>query len=463
MILFIWLLSLVQAEIIQLDSVTNQIDWWSVWGDPQLSKIVEQGMENSPDAKIAWARLEQSRATAGQMRAGFLPSLSASVSSNSQPSDALGFGFGLANLEDLMPDIPGVTPEEEEEDENDVFTSATMALNLSLPLDIYGSNYSLYRAGQQEALATEQDRFNIMRQLSFAIANTYYDLLLVQRQRKILESQVQIISNILTTTEARHQRTEATVLDVLQQRQQVSSMDAQLIQVKQLEKMTQYRLAFLIGAEPNFAIETNEAIPVVQSLTLTDYDAWIADRPDVRAAEFRLRSAEKRKYNARTQVLPQFALGGKLSRQANYRGDEDAQWDTLDAWAVSTSASLVLFQGGGQLEKIRAAEAGVIMAEENLRKVTLQAKQELEQSLLGEKSQEELLQATEKQTDDALLAYQEARQQYLKGVTPFISVMTTQQVAQQAELMLAQQHREMIRTRFQTYMTLGYSNVGERK
>lgn len=463
MILFIWLMSFAQAEMWQIDSVKEQIDWWSIWGDPQLSKIIEQGMDNSPDAKIAWARLEQSKASAGQMRAGFLPSLSASVTTNSQPSDALGFGFGL-DMEDLMPDIPGIPVQEEEEEEEDsIFTSATMALNLSVPLDIYGSNYSMYQAGQKEILATEQDRLNIMRQLSFAIANTYYDLILVRKQREILEGQVQIISNILTTTEARHQRTEASVLDVLQQRQQVSSMDAQLIQVKQMERSIQYRLAFLIGQEPNFKLETSAEIPVMTELSVSDYETWISERPDVQAAELRLVSAEKRKYNATTQVLPQLAIGGKLSRQANYQDEDDAAWDTLDAWAVSTSASVILFQGGGQVEKIRAASAGVVMAEENLRKARLQAKQDLEQSLLDESSQKELLEATEKQTGDALLAYQEARNQYLKGFTPFVSVMTTQQVAQQAELMLAQQHREMIRTRFQTYMTLGYSNVGERK
>ena len=464
MIVFIWLLSFAQAELWQVDTITEEIDWWSVWGDPQLSGLVRQGIENSPDATIAWARLEQSRAAAGQLRAGFLPSLSASFSSNSQPSDALGFGFGLGNLDDLMPDIPGMPVEEEEEDENDVFTTATMAVNLSLPLDIYGTNYSMYQAGQKEALATEQDRINVMRQLSFGIANLYYDLILVQKQREIIEEQQKIVLNILKTIEAGHQRTESSVLDVLQQRQQVSAMESQLIQIKQMEQALRYQLAFLIGETPQFSLETSKDIPIISALTISDYQFWIDQRPDVQAAELRLVSAEKRRYNAMTQVLPQLAIGGKLSRQANYQGeDEDPRWDTLDAWGVSTSASLVLFQGGGQLERLRSASAGVVMAEENLRKTRLQAMQDLELSLLGERTQEELLRATEKQTGDALLAYKEAQYQYSKGVAPFLSVMTTQQVAQQAELMLAQQHREMIRTRFQTYMTLGYSDVGGNK
>lgn len=464
MILFVWLLSLAQAEMWQIEAIKEQIDWWSVWGDPQLSKLIDQGLENSPDVKMAWGRLEQSKAAAGQMRAGFIPSLSASVSTNSQPSDALGFGFGLSNLQDMFPEIPGAPAEEEQEEEDSVFTSATMALNLSLPLDIYGSNYSMYQAAQKEASATAQDRINILRRLSFGIANFYYDLILVQKQKEIVENQILIVSNILKTTEARHQRTEASILDVLQQRQQVSSMEAQLIQIQQMEQNLRYQLAFLIGEKPSYPIETSADIPMVSALTIADYDSWVSGRPDVQAAELRLISAEKRKYNAMTQVLPQLAVGGKLSRQANYRGaDEEDTWDTLDAWSVSTSASVVLFQGGGQVEKIRSANAGVVMAEENLRKVKLQAKQELAQSLLGEKSQEELLNATKKQTDDALLAYEEARNQYLKGVTPFVSVMTTQQVARQAEFSLVQRHREMIRTRFQTYITLGYSDAGGKK
>lgn len=459
MIFFVWLMSFAHAER-EMDSVTEQINWWSTWSDPQLATLLEQGLKNSPDAKIAWARLEQSKAAAGQARAGFLPSLSASVTTMSQPSDALGFGFGI-NIDDLIPDIPG--QEVVVEEDTSIFTSATMALNLNVPLDIYGSNYAVYTAGQKDALATEQDRINAMRQLSFGIGNSYYDLILVQTQKQIIEEQRQITSNLLETTEAKHERGEASILDVLQQRQQLSAMESQLIQVKQMEQVSEYQLAFLLGEEPGFEAQIGTELPKLSSLHTSDFDAWIAQRPDVQAATFRLDSAEKRKYNAVTKILPAVGVGGKLSRQANSQDDENDAWDTLNAWSISSSVSLTLFQGGAQMERVRAASAGVVIAEESLRKAKLQAELELKQSLLGEQTQEELLIATQNQTDDAMLAYQEAQRQYSQGLTPFVSVMNTRKAAQQAKLTLEQQHRSMIKTRFQTYMTLGYSEAQEQK
>ena len=65
---------------------------------------------------------------------------------NTQPADALGFGFGLDNLDDLFPSNPNAPVEEDEE--SSLFTSGSMALQAGLPLDVWGSGL----AGQQAAV-----------------------------------------------------------------------------------------------------------------------------------------------------------------------------------------------------------------------------------------------------------------------------------------------------------------------
>ena len=91
-----------------------------------------------------------------------------------------------------------------------------------------------------------------------------------------------------------------------------------------------------------------------------------AGRLDVQAAEKRVQSAEKRRYAAYTQLLPTLALNGQLSRQANYRGEEDAEWNTLDAWSAGGSVNLVLFQGGNKWAALESANAALVIAEQTL-------------------------------------------------------------------------------------------------
>ena len=120
----------------------EQINWWNDWPDQQLSDFIEEGLQSSPDVLITAARIEQAKAAAGQQRASFLPSVSASWSSNTQPRDALGFGFGLSSMDDLMPSIPGQEVEEEEEDDTvDLFTAGTAALRMDIPLDVWKMGY----------------------------------------------------------------------------------------------------------------------------------------------------------------------------------------------------------------------------------------------------------------------------------------------------------------------------------
>ena len=157
-------------------------------------------------------------------------------------------------------------------------------------------------------------------------------------------------------------------------------------------------------------------------------------------------------------MLPTLALNGQLSRQANYRGEEGAEWNTLDAWSAGGSVNLVLFQGGNKLAALESAEAALIIAEENVRKVRLQAEQEVRQTLLSETQQQKIQSLVDTQMTSAQAAHQEAMNRYQKGLTPYITVLSTQQAHQQASLTQVQSSRDMVRIRLQTIQSLNISS-----
>jgi len=456
----ILLLFISSIAIAEVDStiVDSDLQWWKTWEDPHVVLLIEEGLSTAPDVSISLARVQQSKALAKQLRSAFLPSVSIAGSMNTQPADALGFGFGLSNLDDLFPTDPNAPVEEE--DESSLFTSGNVALQVGLPLDVWGAGLANQKAATLDAEASELDRLNATRLLSTSIANAYYDALAIHRQYDIVVEQQGSSEAMLEISTMRQQRDDATILDVLQQRQQLHALQIQSIRTEQQLQIAEQRLAVLLGRVPS---QTDGLIVTTDFPNISVYDdvdinQILNERLDVQSAQRRVSAAEKRRYAAYTQMLPTLALNGQLSRQANYRGEEGAEWNTLDAWSAGGSVNLVLFQGGNKLAALESAEAALIIAEENVRKVRLQAEQEVRQTLLSETQQQKIQSLVDTQMTSAQAAHQEAMNRYQKGLTPYITVLSTQQAHQQASLTQVQSSRDMVRIRLQTIQSLNISS-----
>ena len=453
--MMVWSCFILSIRAAEISEVVEDIKWWDVWPDQRLVEVIEDGLQSAPDVYIAQARVKQAQAAAGQQRAAFLPRVSASWSSNTQPRDALGFGFGLSSLDDLVPDIPGIEAPEEEET-SDLFTAGTAAVRLDVPLDIWGMGVSTYQAAQMEVLANSENQRSAMYALTVGIANAYYDLVQAQQQLTIINEQVRLTAHLLEVTQMRHERGEASVLDVLQQEQQLASIGTQVPRGQQQVQLAEQRLLVLLGKEPSGSIDINASFPQISSFAQQDLDRWMSARPDVLAAQYQVQSAEKRRYSAMVNFLPSLSVGGQLSRQANLTDE----WETLDAWGVSTGASMTLFQGGGKMEGLRSATASVAIAEQSLRQVNLRAQQELQQIQLTEETQRSIREASILQLDTATRAFEEAERQYVSGLVPITVLFATQQAYQQAQINDIQTQRDQVRTRLQSYFVLAISQGG---
>lgn len=458
-ILSLFISSIASAEV---DSriVDSDLQWWTTWEDSHVVQLIEEGLETAPDVSISLARVQQAEALSKQLRSVFLPSISIAGSMNTQPADALGFGFGLSNLDDLFPTDPNA-PVEEEDEESSLFTSGNVALQVGLPLDVWGTGLANQKAATLDAEASELERLNSMRVLSASIANAYYDALAIHRQYAIVVEQQQSSEAMLEISTMRQKRDDATILDVLQQRQQLHALQIQSIRTEQQLQVAEQRLAVLLGRVPSQTdglIVDNDFPTFSVEYDEVDINGILNERLDVQSAERRVSSAEKRRYAAYTQMLPTLALNGQLSRQANYRGDEGAEWNTLDAWSAGGSVNLVLFQGGNKWAALESAEAALVIAEENVQKVRLQAEQEVRQTLLAETQQQKIQSLVDAQMTSAQSAHQEAMNRYQKGLTPYITVLSTQQAHQQASLTQVQSSRDTVRIRLQTIQSLNISS-----
>ncbi|MBM74292.1 MAG: hypothetical protein CMK59_02725 [Proteobacteria bacterium] len=430
--------------------------WWSEFNDPQLSALVEQGLKNAPDIALAQARVRQSQAMAQQLKQGYLPIISSSWSSNTQPQDALGFGFGFSSIEDLLPDMPGIEPtetqEEEEEEKTELFTSTTLGLRVDVPLDVWRKSISSAQAAEFEVLSTQQQRQGVKSALVQNIASLYWDVALCDENIRLITEQMQSAESLMEITVLRQQRSEATSLDVLQQEQQLLTIKAQMPVYVYQRSVALQSLAVLLGEDPSqFSLEA-PILPHIDVLKLPSQEDLFQSRPEILSAQYNLEAAQKKEQAARKAFYPDFGVSGQVSRQSNRI---DKEWNSIEAWGFGTSASLSLYQGGGKRAALDAAIAGVYAAEQTLHQQKLQIQQQVALAQSSEELQEALFQARKEQTEASQKAYEEARQSYLQGVTPFITLMAAQQSYQQAQMNLLQIERDRVSARVQHYVSLG--------
>ncbi|MEC8278565.1 MAG: TolC family protein [Myxococcota bacterium] len=410
--------------------------WWLNANDSQLTQYIEQGLADAPDIHIATARLRQAQTVSAQQVSGFLPSLTASWSSTTQPRDALGFGFGLSSASN----VPGM-PAAEESDETELFTAATASIGLNLPVDLWGRAWTAYRATQADALASAHEQSATELALSVSIASAFYDWAMNSENRRITEAQVETAEGLLNVAVLQYDRGEGSALDVLQQRQQVAAARSQLPQAQLSERTAEQRLLVLMGRSPTDTLSevSRLSVPDVQqavSVTSEQFDG----HPDVAAAQARVQSADRRLTSSSRDFLPSFSVGGAVQRQLNY-SSETEEWDDIDNWNFTTGAQLTLFQGGRKLQVYRQNQAGMVQAEQGLRQIELRIQQDLENAIQNLAIQAALQEAALAQYSAAEKAFQEARHQYEQGVVPVLTVLNTQNAYYQAQLLELQSRR----------------------
>ena len=129
-------------------------DWWTAYGDPQLTALIEEGLRNAPDMAIAAARFRQAQAMAQQAGAATLPSADLDASANATKQS---YNMGLPK--EFVP--------------QGWLGTGRVALDLNFDLDLWGKNKAALAAATSDARAAEIDARQARLALTTGIADAY--------------------------------------------------------------------------------------------------------------------------------------------------------------------------------------------------------------------------------------------------------------------------------------------------
>ncbi|WP_110994848.1 efflux transporter outer membrane subunit [Pseudomonas sichuanensis] len=317
--------------------VVEQLDWQAFIVDPVLRQLVGSALGNNRSLRQTLLDIEQARAQYRIQRADRVPGLNAGASGNRQhlPADLSGNGREGVN--------------------------STYQVGLSLPeyeLDLFGRVKSLSDAALEQYLASEEVGRAAHIALIAEVSQAYLTLDGAERSLALTRQTLASREDSLALVGQRRAAGTATALDHQEALGLVEQSRADLEATVRQQRHAYNALVLLLGdAQATKVIpgERPDEPMVLQDITPGLPSALIERRPDILAAEHRLRSRNADIGAARAAFFPRISLTGSF-------GTSSAQMSGLfdggsRSWSFMPQLSLPLFDAGRNRAGLSLAEA----------------------------------------------------------------------------------------------------------
>lgn len=423
-----------QWDVLSVDVpiAASQTHWRSFFSDPQLQSLIELALENNRDLRIAAGRVQEARAQYGISRADTLPALNA---------------IGSGNLTRSTSDFSGTGAP---------LTSQRFDLGLSsvsYEIDFWGRVASLTDAARLSYLATEESRRSVYLSLISDVALSYLTLLQYKEIIASEQTNVALRAHSLLLMERGLQGGAANDFDYQQARGLLESAKANLSSYEFQLTVARNRLGFLVG---NASVELKLGARLGQqtldaSLAVGLPAEVLLLRPDVMAAEQRLRATHANIAAARAAFLPRVALTASLGLASQGL----AGLFSGAAWAFQPAISMPLFDGGRTEAGVDLAQARKVIAVAEYERTIQLAFREVADLLASRKSllkqMESLLANTQAQTRRLEIA----QGRYEAGLISYLEVLDAQRELIGVQQMGVQLRRAELESNVQLFKALG--------
>jgi len=392
-------------------------NWWKAFGDPQLDRIEEEALAESPSLGIAQSRVDSARALVGAARAPLLPSLDGDLSITRER---------LSGHDVIPPPFGGTTQ-----------TESRAALDFSYEFDFWGKNRAALAAATDNEAAARVDAFAARLVLSSAVASTYVQLARLHDQLDIEQRTLQQRQQIYDLTQQLVTAGLGSRVELKQAEGQVPATRETLAALQESLTTTHNQLAALMGQGPDRALSIQP--PKLRSI---DTDAVLpaqlpADllgrRPDVHASRLRVEAASQNIKVAKARFYPNVNLLAFLGLQSIGLSQLVDAGSRVEG--IGPAVRLPIFEGGKLRSELAARNADYDAAVNQYDQTLIEGLREIADRLAAFRSVASQTQYHEEASAAARDAYDLSLQRYREGVGTYLTVLSAEsQVLQQEHL-----------------------------
>lgn len=282
-----------QQDFKQYEEISKQYqikeDWWSLYQDPQLNQLVQQGLENNKDLAKAAIAVNIALYNANLLGADLVPTFSGSTTSTAKKNIETGGNSTISH---------------------------TGAINVSYTLDLWRRLADKSSAAEWKHSATEQDLAATRLSLINAIVTGYYQLAYLNDAIKVTQESINYYNQINRIMQNKLKQGMSDSSSTDQAQQAVLTAKNTLLNYQTQQKNAEVTLRNLLNLKPNEPLKlTYPSILSVKNIgvNLNVPLSSIANRPDVKGNQYRLHSSFKDAKAMQKSWFPTITLGAGLS------------------------------------------------------------------------------------------------------------------------------------------------------
>ncbi len=406
-------------------TVATKEQWWQDFNDPVLSELIELALRSNNNLAAATIRVKRAQLSARL------------TDTNRTPSVSVGATNSISR--DLQ---------------NHVETKTSGAsVTASYELDLWGKLASARDASSWEAEATESDRWSTALSLVGTVATNYWTIAYLNERIESVEASIANAERILELIEVKHQAGAVSALDKVQAQQTVASQKAQLTELQQQRSEARNALSILFDQTPESTMPGRQRLPegALPEVQAGIPASLLAQRPDVQAAEQRLRKYLATVDGTRASYYPNFTLTGTLGTISTSLIEVIKNPYT----ALGVGLTLPFIQWNTMSLNVEIAQKDYEEAVVNFRQTFYSALSDVENSLTArENFNEEILQL-QNSLELARKAEQLTEIRYRTGSAPLQLWLDAQESRRDAERALALVRLNQLKNCMTLYQTLG--------
>ena len=426
-----------QPQALPTEGVPSLVEWWQRFNDPQLTALVSQGLLRNTSVRAAQAALQQSRALRDAKSAGMSPRVGGSASVQTSRSDS-----------------------------NDATDSFQLGFDASWEPDVFGGKRSALRAADSDLQGAQASLAQVQVSMAAEIAVTYIEVRELQARLAIARSNLAAQTETLQITQWRTQAGLVSSLDVEQAVAAKEQTAAQIPALSSSLAQSISSLAVLTGQAPG-ALQSSlnadssrtvdlaaAAIPQAPAALAVAIPAQtLRQRPDIRAAEYRISTALSQVAQADAARYPSFQISGSLGLRALTLGALTNGASLLQS--ILAGVSVPLFDGGAARAQVRVQEAGLEQARVAYEATVLQALKDVEDALVALQNDSERASRLQAAATAAANADRMARQRYASGLIDFRAVLDAQRTVLSTQDSVAATRATLSADHVRLYKALG--------
>ena len=401
--------------------------WWTLFKDPQLNTLVEDVLSRNSNLAVAGINLQQARIQARQTQSQQGVRIGdARVSTGRQ--------FSLDGDGDRSTGISLGYP------------------GLSYELDLFGKLANQTEAARWEARATEQDLQATAQSLIGTTAQLYWQLAYLNERYGVVQQNLATAQKTYDLVRVQYRAGAVSGLDLTQAEQAIQSQQATLSQIEQQRVETRTALAVLMNMPvQQLSIQEPQRLPniALPAIAAGLPASLLSRRPDLNAAELRLRKALANKDANKASYYPSISLTGSLSTGI---GTSTSLSDALKNPVATLGAGLTLpfLQWNDMKRDLQVNELEYEKAILQYRQTIYEAFADVENAL---SNRTELTKQVELQRRNVELAEKTERLtevRYRNGAVALKNLLDAQETTRNARLSLVQTRQNQ----YNAYVTL---------